>query len=80
MNESTQAVQGASRDIAFQNEAILQEVETLKTASNKMSQGMNDMASGAHKIRETGKDLGNISQNMKESIEKIGGQIDLFTV
>ena len=80
MNESTQAVQGASQDIAYQNKAILQEVETLKTASNKMSQGMNDMASGAHKIRETGKDLGNISQNMKESIEKIGGQIDLFTV
>ena len=80
MNESTQAVQGASQDIAYQNKAILQEVETLKTASNKMSQGMNDMASGAHKIRETGKDLGNISQNMKESIQKIGGQIDLFTV
>lgn len=80
MNESTQAVQGASKDIAYQNESILQEMETLKTSSNKMSQSMNEMASGANRIRETGQDLGHISQNMKESIKKIGGQIDLFTV
>ena len=41
---------------------------------------MNDMATGAHKIRETGVDLRNISRDMKDSIKKIGGQIDLFTV
>ena len=58
----------------------MQEIQSLQTASDKMSQGMNDMAMGAHKIRETGMDLGTISQNMKESIQKIGGQIDLFTV
>lgn len=80
MNESTQAVQEASKDISYQNESIMQEIQSLQTASDKMSQGMNDMAMGAHKIRETGMDLGTISQNMKESIQKIGGQIDLFTV
>lgn len=80
MNESTVAVQGASKDISVRNEAILAEMDSLQESSRMMSQGMNEMASGAHKIRETGMGLGNISQDMKESIKKIGGQIDLFTV
>ena len=80
MNESTLAVQGASKDIAFQNQSILQEVEELKHASDMMSQEMDVIAADANRIRETGRDLGHISQNMKESIKKIGGQIDLFTV
>ena len=41
---------------------------------------MDVIAADANRIRETGRDLGHISQNMKESIKKIGGQIDLFTV
>lgn len=80
MNESTVAVQGASKDISVRNESILAEMDSLQESSRMMSQGMNEMASGAHKIRETGMGLGNISQDMKESIKKIGGQIDLFTV
>ena len=80
MNDSAVAVRGASKDMAVQNEAILQEMETLQNSSLMMTQGMNEMADGAHKIRETGMDLGNISHEMKDSIKKIGGQIDLFTV
>ena len=80
MNDSAVAVQGASQHMASQNKAIVQEITSLQHSSQMMSQGMNDMATGAHKIRETGVDLRNISRDMKDSIKKIGGQIDLFTV
>ncbi len=79
MNESTAVVQGASKDMAEQNTAILGEMRALQNSSSIMSQSMDEMSTGAGKIHETGIALGDISRQMKESIQKIGGQIDLFT-
>ncbi len=79
MNESTAVVQGASKDMAEQNTVILGEIQALQNSSSIMSQGMSEMSTGADKIHETGIALGDVSHQLKASIQKIGGQIDLFT-
>ena len=42
--------------------------------------GMDEMRAGATKINETGVALTNISTAMKDSISKIGTQVDQFRV
>ncbi len=79
MNESSAVVQSASKDMAEQNTVILGEMQALQNSSSIMSQGMSEMSTGAGKIHETGIALGDVSHQLKASIQKIGGQIDLFT-
>ena len=45
-----------------------------------MKLSMEEMSAGARKINETGVVLSDISAAMKDSIEKIGGEIDQFKV
>ena len=45
-----------------------------------MKNSMDEMSASARKINETGNALNSISGKVKDSIEKIGTQIDLFKV
>ena len=45
-----------------------------------MKSSMDEMSVGARKINESGSELSQISEQMKDSITDIGGQIDQFTV
>ena len=80
MNDSTVDVRKASKEMQAKNERIMSEVRMLKDSSTVIKQSMTEMSAGANRINETGASLSNISNQMKDSIEKIGGQIDLFTV
>ena len=80
MNDSTVEVHSASKDMSAKSEVILREMGTLQQSSDSMKTGMDQMADGARKIHETGVSLDDISSNVKNSIDKIGQQIDLFKV
>ena len=80
MNDSTAEVRTAAAEMSEGNKAILQEVGRLQNYTGAMKGSMDEMAIGATKINETGATLGNISDQVKESIVKIGNQIDQFKV
>ena len=78
MNNSTNDVQASAVDMAQSSKSILNEVRILQEATSTMKVNMDEMALGANKINETGATLGAISSEMKNTIEKIGQQIDRF--
>ena len=80
MNDSTVEVHTASKDMSVKSNVIMQEMKTLQESSAAMKDGMEKMADGARKIHETGVSLDDISSDVKNSIVKIGEQIDLFKV
>ena len=80
MNDSTAEVKNASREMSEGNKQILSEVKNLQDATEVMKIKMDEMNVGARRINETGVVLSDISANMKDSIEKIGDEIDQFIV
>jgi methyl-accepting chemotaxis protein len=80
MNDSTSEVRNASGEMSEGNKAILEEVKRLQDATVVMKNSVGDMSLGAEKIHTTGSSLQNISENMEQTIQDIGGQIDLFKV
>lgn len=59
---------------------ILNEVTALQEFTRAMKGSMEEMSIGAGKINETGASLSTISSSVKDSIDKIGDQIDQFRV
>lgn len=80
MNDSTAEVHTASAEMSQGNKSILTEVQHLQEATTIMKNGMDEMSIGAKKINGTGAQLNTISGKMKDSIKKIGTQIDQFKV
>ncbi|MBR6154469.1 MAG: HAMP domain-containing protein [Treponema sp.] len=80
MNDSTLEVRNASAEMSAGNSAILDEIQRLQDTSITMKNSMNEMSTSARKINETGVALSTISNKVKDSIKKIGSQIDLFKV
>ncbi|MCQ2585959.1 MAG: methyl-accepting chemotaxis protein [Treponema sp.] len=80
MNDSTVEVRNASKEMAVGNKAILEEVRVLQEATSVMRNSMNEMSGGATEINDTESSLNNLSKRMKESIVKIGNQINQFKV
>ncbi len=80
MNGSTMEVRSASDEMQEGNKLILSEVQHLQNVTFSMKSSMDEMAVGAHKINETGAVLTKVSDRMKDSIIKIGKQIDEFKV
>ncbi|HBG65049.1 MAG TPA: hypothetical protein DDW78_01065 [Treponema sp.] len=66
--------------MAGRNEHIMHEMKMLQDVTTSMKQSMDEMSVGARKINESGAALGDISQKVHGSIEKIGGQIDQFKI
>ncbi len=80
MNDSSMEVHNASTEMTEGNKAILEEIQRLQEATAVMKGSMDEMSQGATKINETGATLSGISQKVRDAIEKIGSQIDLFKV
>ena len=80
MNDSTSEVKNASLEMKEGNKLILSEVQQLQNVTISMKSSMDEMAVGAQKINETGAVLTEVSNRMKDSIIKIGKQIDEFKV
>lgn len=80
MNDSTQEVRNASEEMQNGNKMILSEVQQLQDVTISMKASMDEMSIGAQKINETGSVLTEVSDRMKDSIIKIGNQIDEFKV
>ena len=80
MNNSTTEVRTAASEMSTGNKMILTEVSALQEFTRTMEGGMAEMSAGARKINDTGTTLSVIAQDVKESIEKMGRQIDQFQV
>ncbi len=80
MNDSTEEVRSASNEMQEGNKLILSEVQQLQDVTISMKSSMDEMSIGANKINETGTILTEVADRMKDSIVKIGNQIDEFKV
>ncbi len=80
MQDSTLEVKNASAEMEEGNKMILKEVQTLQNAAMAMTQSMEEMGIGAKKINETGTALGEVSDQINASIDKIATQVDKFKV
>ena len=80
MSDTSIQVKLAATEMAAGNNAILQEMLKLKDSSDVIQDSMESVTNSAKNIDETGASLANVSEKMRESIEKIGEEIDLFTV
>ena len=80
MQDSTLEVKNASAEMEEGNKVILKEVQTLQDAAMNMTQSMEEMSIGAKNINETGAALSEVSDQINGSIDKIGTQVDQFTV
>ena len=80
MNDSTSEVKSASQEMAVGNQAILAEVQKLQDATVVIRDGMAEMSLGAKEMNKTGSVLSDISGKVRESINRIGAQIDQFQV
>ncbi len=80
MNNSTSEVRVAATEMNEGNKMILNEISALQDYTRTMNINMEEMSVGAQKINETGASLNTITNTVKESINKIGNQIDQFKV
>jgi len=80
MNDSTMEVKVASREMAEGNKQILSEIQHLQSTTSEINSSMTHMNDGARRISDNGTSLSEISERMKNSISKIGNQIDQFEV
>ena len=80
LNSSTSEVRNSSQEMSGRNRQIVQDMTILKESTDMMNSSMDEMAVGARKINETGSTLSEIAQQVRNSIQKIGAQVDLFKV
>ena len=80
MNDNTIEVRNSSKEMAVQSDAVVNDMSALKETTEDMAVSMEEMAIGAQKINETGASLNEISNTVKQAIDKIGAQVDLFKV
>ena len=80
MNDNTIEVRNSSKEMAVQSDAVVNDMVAIKETTEDMSVSMEEMAIGAQKINETGASLNEISTTVKQAIDKIGAQVDLFKV
>ena len=80
LNSSSVDVHTSSKEMTANSNSIVTEMQTLKEATDIMTTSMDEMSVGAEKINQTGVSLKDISSRVKESIIKIGSEVDLFKV
>ena len=80
LNNSSVDVHTSSKEMTANSNSIVSEMQTLKEATDIMTTSMDEMSVGAEKINQTGVSLKDISTRVKESIIKIGSEVDLFKV
>lgn len=80
MNDSTQQVQSASKEMTADSRTIMNQIALLQNESESMQQGIREMSASAEKINLMGNSLSEISRLMEDSIGKMGQQVDQFEV
>ena len=80
MNDTTVEVQRSSKMMNDQKNAVTDGMGQLSDVTAVMKSGMEEISIGARRINETGIALTEISGKVQEAIDKIGSQVDLFTV
>ncbi|MDE6349522.1 MAG: cache domain-containing protein [Treponemataceae bacterium] len=80
MNDTTVEVQRSSKMMNDQKNAVTDGMSQLSDVTAVMKSGMEEISIGARRINETGIALTEISGKVQEAIDKIGLQVDLFTV
>ncbi len=80
MNDNTTEVRSASHEMAEGNKSILIEVEQLRGATEAIKGSMGQISESAGHIEKSGESLNQIATSVQTSMEKIGSQIDKFTV
>ena len=80
MNDSTQEVKVASKEMEEGNKMILGEIQNLQNATMSIQDSMDQMKNGAQNMNAIGSSLAETSSQVRESIGKIGNEIDLFKV
>ena len=80
MNDTTVEVQRSSKMMNDQKNAVTDGMGQLSDVTAVMKSGMEEISIGARRINETGIALTEISGKVQEAIDKIGLQVDLFTV
>ena len=80
MNDSTHEVKNASKEMNEGNKIILEEMRNLQDSTRVMKDGMDEMHIGAQKITEVSSALTDITHHIRQSIERMGDQVDLFRV
>ena len=78
MNDGTSEVRTASHEMAEGNRLILDEIHNLQESTGVIKESVNEMSVGAQEINKTGTRLADISSLMRNSVQAIGSQIDLF--
>ena len=80
MNMSTQEVSNAAQEMIEGNKLIFRNIAGLQDSSGSMKSSMDEMAIGARRINDSGEELSEIVNKVKDSITEIGEQINQFTV
>lgn len=80
LNSSTSEVRNSSQEMSGRNRQIVKDMTILKESTDMMNTSMEEMSVGARKINETGSTLSEIAHQVRNSINKIGAQVDLFKV
>jgi methyl-accepting chemotaxis protein len=62
------------------NKSILDEVRNLQESTFSMKDGIDEMSIGAKKINENGAVLSEISSHMREAIQVLDTEVNLFKV
>ena len=80
MNDSTGEVRHASKDIAGRNKLILETMQSLRSSTETMRIGVEEISGGAHRIGDSGSVLEKKSNEVRDAIEDITSQINMFKV
>lgn len=80
MIESSNAVGDVANDVSSRSGHIKTQMTSLQSATENIQKSIEEMAHEATGINSTGAELGEMSFVMKDAIQKIGNQIDLFKV
>ncbi len=80
LNDNTSEVIVASREMQIGNQMIMEEIKNLQDATLDIKTKMTKISDNVSRINDTGGTLAEISSNMKDTIDKIGSQVDLFKV
>ena len=80
MNESMIQVRKSSEQMDDDNKEAIEQVTKLRQATNNLLRDMNGVSDGTRKIGKSGNLLGEMVDEVKESILKIGSQINQFKI
>ena len=80
MNMSTSEVSNAAQEMIEGNKLIFRNISDLQEYSGAIKTNMDQMSAGAKRINDSGEELSQIVNKVKDSITEIGDQINQFTV